>query len=105
MSSVIGVIDGSDEREKIEVLMVREEPEAKIHLRSLSWGEGIGWYPQKTLILNCKEVGKLQMLLNQIQAIVKTEPQKKACSRGKIIPFPRRQPFLPAVERRALKEA
>ena len=106
MESVIGVVEGKDETEKIEILMERDEDqEARLHLRSLSWGEGIGWYPQKTIILNCDEIGKLQTILNQVKAISKTKPRRSLRSRGKIVPFPRRHQTLQTVERRELKEA
>lgn len=106
MESMIGVVEGRDKTEKIEILMERDgDKEARLHLRSLSWGEGIGWYPQKTIILNCQEIGRLQTLLNHASAIVKTTPRRRSRSKGKILPFPRRHQALQAAEERVLKEA
>ena len=48
----IGVIPGRQQEEKLE-LLARLTPTGavEIEFRLLAWGEGVGWYPQRTLPL------------------------------------------------------
>ncbi|MFQ5598380.1 MAG: hypothetical protein ACE5GK_10060 [Nitrospiria bacterium] len=105
MNSVIGVLAGENEREKIEVLLDRQDPsEARLSLRLLSWGDGIGWYPQKTLMLGPREIGTLETLLKQARALMQTT-KRKTPPKGKVIPFPLRPETSRTVESRKLKQA
>ncbi len=89
MEQVIGVLDGKNESEKVEVLLNSEKGEAgHLHLRLLSWGEGIGWYPQKTIELDCRNLASLQTLCKKAEIHLETIRNKTPRSSGKIIPFP-----------------
>ncbi len=48
----LGVLDGCGPDEKLEV-RARESQSGRLELelRALAWGEGIGWYPQRTIPL------------------------------------------------------
>ncbi len=106
MESIIGILEGKDTSEKVEVLLARDEESSdQLQFRLLSWGEGIGWYPQKTITLDCQEIGALRTILNRANAITKANQRHKPCSKGKVVPFPHRHKSIQQVERRALKEA
>ncbi|MEO2054426.1 MAG: hypothetical protein ABGX83_03855 [Nitrospira sp.] len=95
MEQVIGVLDGKNQSEKVEILLNSEKGEAGyLHLRLLSWGEGIGWYPQKTIELDCRNLAGLQTLFKKAEACFKSGRRKTARSSGKIIPFPTNRPRL-----------
>lgn len=103
MERVIGVIDGKDETEKVEVLLDCEEKEtAQIHLRLLSWGEGVGWYPQKTINFDCRHLGALQTICKKAEALLKTQRRRVPRPLGKVNPFPlnrSRSGEVPAINR------
>ena len=106
MECVIGILEGRNETEKVEVHLTREgSTEEKLDLRLLSWGEGIGWYPQKTLALDCREIDALQTILNRAKALIKTKNRQKPRARGELVPFPLRPKETQPRERRALKQA
>lgn len=89
MEQVIGVLDGKKESEKIEVMLNSEKGESGyLYLRLMSWGEGIGWYPQKTIELDCRNLNNLQTLCNKAEAHLKLVKNRPSVSTGKIIPFP-----------------
>lgn len=116
MESILGILNGKRENEKIEVLMERTESSTDcVQLRLLSWGEGVGWYPQKTIVFDCNEIGALQSILKQAEALIKQGKQKSLDGKvaeitekngmGKILPFPQPRLKKAVIERRALKEA
>jgi hypothetical protein len=95
MEQVIGVLTGDNESERLEVLLHSEKGEAgRLHLRLVSWGEGIGWYPQKTIELDCRNLANLQTLCKKAEAHLKSERRKIPRSSGKVIPFPMKRPGL-----------
>lgn len=102
MEQVIGVLDGKNESEKVEVMLNSEKGETgRLHLRLLSWGEGIGWYPQKTIELDCRNLAALQTLCKKAEAHLKSERRRTPRSSGKIIPFPANRPRSePVLERK-----
>lgn len=86
MENRIGIVDGLEENEKVEVVM--EPSGERLHIRLLSWGEGVGWYPQKTIALDHSELEAFQGLLNQAKLRSKIRRQTKTKLEGKVIPFP-----------------
>lgn len=48
----LGVVDGRGRAEKLEVIC-RQQPSGavELELRLLAWGEGVGWYSQRTIPL------------------------------------------------------
>ena len=106
MENIIGVIDGQSETEKVEILLERNPVSGdRLHLRTLAWGEGIGWYPQKTIAFPCGQIATLQTILNQAGAILSTASRKAPSAKGQILPFPRRARRVRRTEERRLKEA
>jgi len=84
----LGVIDGRQEGEKLE-LACRETQSGtlEVELRLLAWGEGIGWYPQRTLPLP-PELAHLRALLRRAERL--TGRQRGAGEVGaRVLPFPR----------------
>lgn len=106
MECVIGILEGRNKTEKVEVHLTQEgSTEGRIHIRLFSWGEGIGWYPQKTIVLDCREINALQTTLNRVKALIKTRKRQKQRAQGKLIPFPPRRKGIQTVERKAINEA
>jgi len=90
METVIGFAAGEGRSEKLEVCLAREGGETTLRLRVLSWGSGIGWFPQKTLSLEAEAIDPLQSLLKQAKAIIQSNPQKRRPSKGRLLSFPAR---------------
>ncbi len=106
MESVIGVLEGRNESEKVEVHLTQSgSAEERLDLRLLSWGEGIGWYPQKTITLHCGEIDALQTILKRAKALIQTNNRQVSNARGELVPFPLRPKKTQALKRRALKQA
>jgi len=106
MESVIGILEGRSETEKIEVHLRQEgNAEERLDLRLLFWGEGIGWYPQKTIALDCREIDALQTILKRVKALMLTKNRKKMRVRGALVPFPLQPKEGQPLKRRALKHA
>jgi hypothetical protein len=89
----IGVLEGKNGSEKLEVLV---DPDRKnggqIHLRLLSWGEGIGWYPQKTVEIDCRQIDALQSYLGYAEALLKQDRAKEARQADPILSFSLKPP-------------
>ncbi len=63
---VLAQPDGEHTKEKIDlVLRHTEEGSMALEVRSLRWGQGIGWYTQKTIVLNPGQVRRLASLLRR----------------------------------------
>ncbi len=61
----LGVIDGRRDDEKLELACRESDTGAlELELRLVSWGEGIGWYPQRTLALP-PDLAGLRLLLRR----------------------------------------
>lgn len=89
MKRLIGVLEGRDGVEKVEVLLNRGQgSKGEISLRLLSWGEGIGWYPQKTIRLDSRQLRALQTLLKKADMLLRPGGKEGMKIRGKILPFP-----------------
>jgi hypothetical protein len=81
---VLGQLEGENEKEKVELALHQtgEEP-AGLEVRSLRWGQGIGWYVQKTIVLDPAQVQQLNYLLRRSSIT-----GRKTVNGGKVIPFP-----------------
>lgn len=83
---VLGQLEGGNEKEKVElVLHHAAEGSASLEVRSLRWGPGIGWYVQKTIVLDPAQVHRLDRLLRRSFVV-----RRKEGNSGKITPFPSR---------------
>jgi hypothetical protein len=83
---VLGQLEGETEKEKVELILRHTaEGSAVLEVRSLRWGQGIGWYAQKTIVLAPSQVSRLALLLRRFSAGSRIKTGK-----GKVIPFPSR---------------
>jgi hypothetical protein len=81
--NVLARLEGENIEEKIEVI-ASEEGTPSIEIRSLRWGRGIGWYVQKTIILDGVQVNMLMRALRRSVA-----RSAKKSGKGNVISFPR----------------
>jgi hypothetical protein len=85
----LGVIQGRGEGEKLEVVCHAHGSRiVDVELRLLAWGEGIGWYAQRTLPLP-RDLAQLRALLRR------AERQSQHARAGRprtrrVVPFPER---------------
>lgn len=82
----LGVTGGRAPAEKLE-LICRESASGtvEIELRLLAWGEGVGWYPQRTLPLP-GNLAQLRTLLRRAEAV-----SRRGAARGtgaRLLHFP-----------------
>lgn len=61
----LGELDSENHEEKIELVLHRGDQGSNLQVRSLRWGEGIGWFVQKTITLDSTQVKDLGRLLRQ----------------------------------------
>ena len=84
----LGVIDGRHEGEKLELVCRDREPgTVEVELRLLAWGEGIGWYVQRTLPLP-PELAGLRVLLRRAERLARGRGAGSEAG-ARILPFPR----------------
>jgi hypothetical protein len=62
---LLGSISGDENDHIIEVVVVEGESENRYEIRLLSFGEGIGWYVQKTLPLDSNQAKALGRVLSR----------------------------------------
>jgi hypothetical protein len=74
-------LEGTDAKERIEVVVRQTGGLRTLQIRSLRWGKGVGWYVQKTIEVSHAQAGELAQLLRR-------HSLPKTGSRGKVIPFP-----------------
>ncbi len=91
-----------DEGVNLEVALVyTAADDAAVELRHLVWGQGLGWYRQKTLRLEAQAAHSLLRALGQVRH--RLVPAGDAASAGKIIPFPGVGPSPVETKRRAIR--
>jgi hypothetical protein len=57
-----------------------------VELRTLAWGNGLGWYRQHTVALDRASLQGLQRVLGQIQSRIRHSPPQRQSAT--VIPFP-----------------
>jgi hypothetical protein len=84
----IGAIPGHTPREQLEVVLQQDgEGRWGLTLVAQSWGEGIGWYPQKTIALDSSQIEPLQRMLAVVQGASR-RAQSRRDRDSDIPPFP-----------------
>src|SRR5262249_11368086 len=72
---------------------IGEDCERPVHLEQRDWAEGIGWYTQKTIVLDAAQARRLQQLLAvqspQITRALQRPVPRAGSDRGRILPFRR----------------
>jgi hypothetical protein len=86
---VLATIPQSSDDTVLEVVMIhRASGGTNVELRSLVWGNGVGWCRQHTLQLDGTTAGRLIQALGVVQR--REERQAVDALAHKILPFPRR---------------
>jgi hypothetical protein len=71
----------------LEVALIDDQAQGlRVELRTLAWGNGLGWYRQHTVTLDSTSLQGLQHAISQIQGYVK--PRNPQRQRAPVIPFP-----------------
>jgi hypothetical protein len=88
----VGAIHGRTRQEQLEVVLQQDgEGRWGLTLIAQSWGEGIGWYPQKTIALDASQIEPLQRLLAIVQGVTRPAQscRKRHCERPPfLVPAP-----------------
>ena len=72
------------------VPLIDEEGECRFQLEQRNWAEGIGWYTQKTIVLDASQARRLQQLLAvQSPQITRSLRRPADSDRGRLVPFRR----------------
>src|SRR6266487_3701534 len=71
----------------LEVVFIDDQAQApRVELRTLAWGNGLGWYRQHTVTLDSASLQGLQRALSQIQGQIRHgTPRRQSAT---VIPFP-----------------
>ena len=84
---IIATIPHEDGETTLEAALVHSDTnEARVELRHLAWGKGLGWYRQKTLCLEARTAHALLRALGQVRHQLVSG--NAAASGRKVIPFP-----------------
>ena len=69
-----------------EVVLIDDQAQGpRVELRTLAWGNGLGWYRQHTVTLDSASLQGLQRALGQIQGYIRhSTPQRQSAT---VIPF------------------
>jgi hypothetical protein len=69
---------------------IDEDDECRFQLEQRNWAEGIGWYTQKTIVLDAAQARRLQQLLAvQSPRITRALERPSTSDRGRLVPFRR----------------
>lgn len=69
---ILGGQFNEDETTRLEVALLSSVGKSKIELRLLGWGEGIGWYVQKSIQLDPLQIRALRGMLGRTEGRVKS---------------------------------
>ena len=86
--ALLGSIYGEDNDQIIEVVV--KEEENRFEIRLLSYGEGLGWYVQKTLPIDSSQAEALVKILSKTNnpTAKKLITHDDISTSGKVIRFP-----------------
>lgn len=73
---ILGGQFNEDGTTRLEVALLASEGKTKLELRLLGYGEGIGWYVQKSLQLDPLQIGALKTMLGRGASRVKSSIPK-----------------------------
>jgi hypothetical protein len=75
----VGTVHGRTPQEQLEVVLQQDgEGRWGLTLTAQNWGEGIGWYPQKTIALDASQIEPLQRILAIAQGITRQAQAHRA---------------------------
>src|SRR5574341_806070 len=85
----LGVVNGQREHEKVEVVLSRgEDGTCEVKLILQSWGEGIGWYPQKTIPFLPSQIDPLQRALEKAKGVTRRQEPPPEQGGGVMLTLP-----------------
>ena len=84
---VIAAIPQDTSDHMLEVVFIDDQAQGpRVELRTLAWGNGLGWYRQHTVTLDSASLQGLQRALGQIKGHLRhSTPQRQSAT---VIPFP-----------------
>lgn len=80
---VLAELEAEKPEEKIELVLSQREKGSSLQVRSLRWGQGIGWFVHKTITLDPTQVKTLARLLRRSE--IDNDGSK---AKGKVIVLP-----------------
>src|SRR5215831_3888055 len=84
---VIEVIPQDTSDHMLEVVLIDDQTQGlSVELRTLAWGNGLGWYRQHTVTLDSASLQGLQRALGQLQGQIRRRPPRRQSAT--VIPFP-----------------
>jgi hypothetical protein len=84
---VIAAIPQDTPDHVLEVVLIDDPAQGpRVELRTLAWGNGLGWYRQHTVTLDNASLQGLQRVLGQIRGYIKHSPPQRQSAT--VIPFP-----------------
>jgi hypothetical protein len=87
LEKIIAAIPQDTPDHVLEVALTGDQAQGlNVELRSLVWGNGLGWYRQHTVILDSTSLQGLQRALSQIQGHLRHSPAQRQSAT--VIPFP-----------------
>jgi hypothetical protein len=97
---IIAAIPQNTPDHVLEVALIGDQAQGfSVELRTLTWGNGLGWYRQHTVTLDSTSLQGLQRALSQLQGYVRHSPPQRQSAT--VIPFPCVPPRNPAPAERA----
>jgi len=85
----LGVVNGPMEHEQVEIVLRRgEDGTCEVKLILQSWGEGIGWYPQKTIPLPPSQIDPLQRALEKAKRVTRRQEPPQGQGGGAMLTLP-----------------
>jgi hypothetical protein len=74
----VGAIHGRTPQEQLEVV-IQQDGDGRwgLALIAQGWGEGIGWYPQKTIALDASQIEPLQRMLAIVQGVTRRAQSRR----------------------------
>ena len=85
--ATLATITNKQDNNTLLEVTLDQSPEGKplVQLRRLSWGAGVGWYPQQPFLLSPEEAEALLLSLRTTRQLWQEQRHSKS---GKVIPFP-----------------
>jgi hypothetical protein len=85
--TVIATIPQDTSDHVLEVVLIDDQGQGpRVELRTLAWGNGLGWYRQHTVTLDSASLQGLQRTLGQLQSYIRhSTPRRQSAT---VIPFP-----------------
>jgi hypothetical protein len=78
LNYTVGAIHGRTPQEQLEVVLQQDgDGRWGLTLIAQGWGEGIGWYPQKTIALDASQIEPLQRMLAIVQGATRRAQSRR----------------------------